>query len=225
MDMELTHTHVTYPLWLRVSFLGTLLFPFAAVYFARTRRDPIGMLLIPVAGRLVATWLGLLRLAQGMSLSGAGRRAASAGGAEAQLPLLFGLVVTALVAVVCAVRPPPAAPRRINLVVPPVMIVLLGSELWFSWYVTREGRTFAPELIGLARAGVVAALLLFVCSLILMARPVKASVSPPRASIAQAIARVDMPGRSLRSLALHAEPCCSRPRWLTRRSRSAITVA
>lgn len=27
MDMELTHIDVTYPLWLRVSFLGTLLFP------------------------------------------------------------------------------------------------------------------------------------------------------------------------------------------------------
>ena len=100
---------------------------------------------------------------------------------------MLGLVVTALVAVVCAVRPPPAAPRRINLVVLPVMLLLLGSEVWFTWYVTRVGRTFAPELIGLARAGVVVALLLFVCSLILMARPVKASVSQRRASIIQAI--------------------------------------
>src|SRR5688572_13079753 len=81
MDIELTHVHVTYPAWFKLALVGTFVFPFVAIPLSRRVRDPVALLMVLIAGNLAATWAGLLRLSQNISLSGAGHRAASAGGA------------------------------------------------------------------------------------------------------------------------------------------------
>ena len=103
-----------------------------------------------------------MNLASGMSMIGAGHRAASAGGAEAQLPLILGLGVATVVALVFFLRTPSITfNQRPILWVAIATASAVAAEVCFTWYVTRPGRAFSSSLTTIAGLGFWSSVIIF----------------------------------------------------------------
>lgn len=97
MDMYVAHVYIDHPLWYNWSLLLTFLFIFVGVPIARRSRRAILVCALPVLWNLVPFWHALWRVSRALSLSGGGHHAAAAAVAEAQIPLIVGSFVTAVV--------------------------------------------------------------------------------------------------------------------------------
>ena len=145
MEMEFSVVHGGYPLWLRVAITATGAFALAAFWLVRRARYPIVTCTVPLFGNVTASFIGLARVSEGMSLVGGGRHAAAAGCAEAQAPLLFGAGVTLLIAVVFTVRPVPipawkGKEQRLVVAVAAMLIALLVADVAISLWLVAPGR-------------------------------------------------------------------------------------
>ena len=134
MDMSWSHVYVTYPLSMRIGFLITFVYSaWCVMTLVRRRSSQPGVLaVIPLLVSLPGVFLAFARVAEGMARSGAGPVALSAGLAEALHSLFIGAVVSALLALVGAVRGPRESSLRATVATVLFMAIPAAVTIWFA---------------------------------------------------------------------------------------------
>ena len=89
---------VDYPIGFPIVVPATAVYPFIAPMSRRLRRDAVGLVVLPVAINVLVALTGTAMIAGALSTSGHGHLAASAGGAEVQMPLVLGCASATLTA-------------------------------------------------------------------------------------------------------------------------------
>ena len=102
MDMDMTIVHVEYSGWFRAATYFSVIFLFAGVSLARRNGRPLLILSLPILLNVPVSALGVLRVLEGLSLSGGGRASTAAGAGESVLVLAFGLIVSAFITAIAA---------------------------------------------------------------------------------------------------------------------------
>lgn len=147
METEFHIVHVAYPLWFRLAILGTLLFIPIGVWLARRSPYPAVLCMVPVTANLAVVFIGLTRVAEGMSKYGGGRSAAAAGCAEVQITLQLGAAAALLLSGVLALRPTrysveSAAEIRLIVLANVLVALFVAGEIWSANWLIVAGRTF-----------------------------------------------------------------------------------
>lgn len=172
MDMYVAQVYIDHPLWYRWSLLLTVLFLFVGVPIARRSRHAILVCALPVLWNLVPTWLGLWRVSHALSLSGTGHRAAAAAVAEAQIPLMVGSFVTAIVSALSgfALRNSrdPSAWNAAELAALAFGGALAVAGVFFGFQIVDNAR-FSPKFVAAGAFGAGTAALLFAVSCVFLA--------------------------------------------------------
>lgn len=160
-----------YPLATRLALLftsGYAIWCLAGIIRRRSTR-PGFLAVVPVLVNLPFVWNGFVNLSRGMSLSGGGRGALSAGLAEALLSLWLGATVSAALAGIASIRGPRHGSARSSAVTVLVLAILGGATLWFARFVG-DTRVFDASLTGQAAIGGVSAAIVVVVFLAIAAR-------------------------------------------------------
>jgi hypothetical protein len=107
MDMDPSGMWVTpQPFAVAVRMFG-LVWPFVVLGFLRSRGRssvPLAAMIVPFAMATCGTWVGLINVLRGASISGGGRASMAAGIAEALTMLIFGAFSASAVALVALIR-------------------------------------------------------------------------------------------------------------------------
>jgi hypothetical protein len=98
MDISWQDVWVTYPVLARLSFWVSIFVLIGGYPLSRRNAFPLLISFLPVVLANASVWASLHNVAEGISTSGGGRLATTAGLAEAQFPLFIACVVTAIVA-------------------------------------------------------------------------------------------------------------------------------
>jgi hypothetical protein len=179
-DFTFSTVHLHVPLYLRAAVFSTVLYAVwcsLTAYGHRLRlhgwfwrpAGPALLCLLPLFVNVPIVWFGYSRVAQGMSISGAGRAALSAGLAEALSPLFVASVVSSILAGVVLLIPTAHALRgrvdpegmttyyrSYHLATVALGCLLILAELigvvWFADYLFHH-RAFAPHHVHSASVG------------------------------------------------------------------------
>jgi hypothetical protein len=100
------------PLWLRITFLAIVIWPFLGPAVIRRHADLRAFSLVPLFVGTAAASLGAVRIIFILNLSGKAPHAAAAGAAEALIAPIFGAVFSTGIASMIAILPRFAEARR-----------------------------------------------------------------------------------------------------------------
>lgn len=175
MEAEFHIVHVAYPLWFRLAILGTLVFVPVGIWLARRSFYPAAVCMAPIIANLGVVFVGLSRVAEGMSTYGGGRGAAAAGCAEAQIPLQLGTVAAFLLSGVLTLWPTRDSivsvnQRRLMAITNVVIALFVAGEIWAVNWLIAPGRTFSQSPRDLLRSVGYAAAVLCLLTIVMGAR-------------------------------------------------------
>ena len=111
MDMTIVSTPPA-PLWLRMTFLAIVIWPFVGPAIIRRHADLRAFTLVPLFVGTAAASLGAVRIIFILNFSGKAPHAAAAGAAEALIAPLLGALFSTAIAVTIAALPRFAEARR-----------------------------------------------------------------------------------------------------------------
>ncbi len=126
-----------YPLSTSLAFLFTIAYAiWCAVTIARRGSARPGFLaVVPFLASIPIVWWGYVQVIRAMSISGGGRAALAAGLAEALWMLCFGAAVSAVLALVTAIRGPRHGSRRSTVMTVFALAAAAGVSIWFAPFV------------------------------------------------------------------------------------------
>src|SRR6266550_4894475 len=149
MDMDMTVVHVSHPLWFSVSVTALIVFAFVGLPLVRRSSRPILTLLLAPVFSLAISDLGIAHVAAGMAISGRGVHSTAAGLADAEVVLVLGFAVAAIVSILAAVtrreQPSAGALARTTAAMASIFGVLLGAHSVLAQLLADQVSTFATK--------------------------------------------------------------------------------